>query len=310
MNESPNPGREKATTSQGQVGSVTGAKPQAKSVSKRWLYAVLILTFLFVLMPYLFWQATWFGRPLDDAQMAKAFADTKQPREAQHALSQVADRILSQEAAVRTSARSWYPQVVTLSSSSDEALRTTAAWVMGLDTAVPKFHTRLLALLGDPNPMVQRNAALSLVRFGDSSGHDIICSMLKPFRLPSPVAGKLIERLKPGDSVNPGTLVGRVQTPDGKSTEFRTNVPGDLVAWLVPDGSVVAAGEPVARLDPSPDMVWEGLRALYLIGRTEDGATVAPFARGIPGMPPNIAQQATLTLEAIHNRAGSNSVRP
>ena len=29
------------------------------------LFAILALTFLFVLMPFLFWQATWFGRPLD-----------------------------------------------------------------------------------------------------------------------------------------------------------------------------------------------------------------------------------------------------
>ena len=38
-------------------------------MKRRWLYLILAMTFFFVLMPFLFWQATWFGRPLDDAQL-------------------------------------------------------------------------------------------------------------------------------------------------------------------------------------------------------------------------------------------------
>jgi hypothetical protein len=310
MNETADPGREVAGAPQKAPGPAAGAKPPAKSVAKRWLYAVLILAFLFVIMPYLFWQATWFGRPLDDGQMAKAFADTKHPREAQHALSQIADRILSVNTATRASARNWYPQVVSMSSSSDEALRTTAAWVMGQDATAPEFHARLLAMLADANPMVQRNAALSLVRFGDPSGHDVISAMLKPYTMPVPAAGKLDERLKPGDSVNPGTLVGRIEGPGGASTEVRTNVPGTLVGWAVPNGTSVAAGQSVARLDPSSEVVWEALRALYLIGTSQDEAAVAPFARGVPDMPPNVAAQAKLTLTAIRDRAGAGPRNP
>ncbi len=242
--------------------------------------------------------------------MAKAFADTKHPREAQHALSQVADRILSVNANTRASARNWYLEVLTQSSSPDEALRTTAAWVMGQDTSAPEFHARLLVLLADANPMVQRNAALSLVRFGDPSGHDVISAMLKPYSMPAPAAGKLEERLKPGDSVNPGTLVGHVEGPGNKSIELRTNVPGTFAGWFVSDGANVDAGQPVARLDPSSDVVWEALRALYLIGTAQDEAAVVPFVRGVPDMPPNVAQQATLTLTAIRNRAGANPSNP
>src|SRR5579864_1166292 len=154
---------------------VNGATPEsAESVAtpkpgmkKRWLYLILAVMFLFVLMPYLIWQATWFGKPLNDKQMADAFADTDHPRNAQHALSQVADRMENPDPAVRVTAKPWYPQAITAASSSESALRSTAAWVMGKDPSVPEFHEALKKLLVDSDPMVQRNAALSLVRFGD-----------------------------------------------------------------------------------------------------------------------------------------------
>ena len=161
-----------------------------KPVARKWLYVMLGLTFSFVLMPYLLWQETWFGRPLNDAQMGKAFTNFVRPREAQHALSQVADRIMSPDPAVRESARKWYPEVLALSGSSSDELRLTAAWVMGQDNTEPRFHEALTRLLTDPNPVVQRNAAVQLVRFNDPAGHDIIVSMLKPYAMPAPAAGK------------------------------------------------------------------------------------------------------------------------
>ena len=121
------------------------AKPPMK---RRWLLIILALTFLFVLMPFLFWQATWFGRPLDDAQLQRALADTEHPREIQHALSQVADRIMAPEAATRASARPFYPQVIQISKNGGDELRLTAAWVMGQDNSVAEFHTQLHELVG------------------------------------------------------------------------------------------------------------------------------------------------------------------
>jgi hypothetical protein len=46
-------------------------------------------------------------------------------------------------------------------------------------------------------------------------------------------------------------------------------------------------------------MVWETLRALYLIGKKTDAPAVDRYARGIQAMPPQIQQQATLTAKAI-----------
>ncbi len=276
--------------------------PKAGRVPRLWLYLILALALLFVLMPFLFWQATWFGRPLSEAQIQENLADRQHPRKAQHALSQIADLILSRDPAVRASAQRWYPQVVALSSSSVDELRLTAAWVMGQDNAVPEFHQALLRLLADPHPMVQRNAALSLVRFGDAAGRGVILNMLEPYAVPSPRAGTLSQRLKVGDVVNPGTLLGRIQAGDQK-IEIRTPVPGMLDRWLVANGASISPAQPVAAIAPSAEMVWEALRALYLTGQPEDLTGVERYARGVRDMPESIRRQAELTVRAIRSRS-------
>jgi len=263
---------------------------------------MLALTFLFVLMPFLFWQATWFGRPLDDAQLEKSLADREHPREIQHALSQVADRILAPNPAVRDSARQFYPRVVQIAQSGQDELRLTAAWVMGQDNSVPDFHQQLLRLLRDPNPMVRRNAALALVRFGDASGLAEIRSMLQPSSVAAPQAGTLEKRLKPEEAINPGTLLGRIDSASAKS-ELRSQIPGTINHWLVADKSPVATGQPLLIVDPSADELWESLRALYLMGEAQDLPAVDSLARGASDVPPNVRQQAELTATAIRSRS-------
>lgn len=277
----------------------TDPKPQ-KSFGGRWTYGIVIMAFLFVLMPFLFWNATWFGRPLTDAQIAKSLADRSHPREIQHALTQIETRIEGRDASVRR----WYPDMVTLASDPVDEIRITDAWVMGQDNTSPEFHRALLNLLADPNPMVQRNAALSLVRFGDDSGHARVIAMLRPYAMPSPLAGTLETRLKPGDVVNPGTLVAHIESA-GQRREVRATVPGTLDRWLVPNGVAVSAGQPVLTLAPSESMVWEALRALYIVGRAEDLPDVDRFARGADGFTPQVAQQAQATSRAIHSRSTS-----
>jgi hypothetical protein len=279
-----------------------GARPAG--IRRRWLYLILAVAFLFVLMPFLFWQSTWFGRPLTDAQIERNLADREHPRKAQHALSQIADRMLSPNPVVRASARRWYPQVVAISTQGGDELRLTAAWVMGQDNTSPEFHRALLGLLADPRPMVQRNAALSLVRFGDAAGRAVIVNMLGLYAMQAPRTGVLAERLHPGDVVNPGTLLAWIQ--DGaQKVEIRSEVPGTLDRWLVNGGATVSAGQAVSLISPSSEMVWEALRGLYLIGRTEDLPIVEPYARGTTGMPDSIRQQAENTVRAIRARSGA-----
>ena len=270
---------------------------QKPSFGGRWTYAVLIVAVLFVSMPFLFWNATWFGRPLTDDQIAKAFQDRKHAREIQHALTQIEQRMEKNDPSVRR----WYPQLVNFASDPLPEIRVTDAWVMGQDTTAPEFHEALRKMLADADPMVERNAALSLVRFGDASGHAVIISMLAPFAVPAPSAGVLRQRLKPSETVNPGTMVAHVDM-NGASREVRTNVPGTIVNWTVSDKSTVAEGQTILLLAPSQEMVWEALRALFLIGQSDDISIIGPYARGEEGMPPQIQQQAKLAIEQIQSR--------
>jgi biotin carboxyl carrier protein len=192
--------------------------------------------------------------------------------------------------------------MVALSKDPVDEIRVTDAWVMGQDNTSQDFHAALLPMLNDPNPMVQRNAALSLVRFQDDSGHALIVSMLRPYVMGSPLAGVLAARLKPADIVNPGTLVAHIES-GGKSNEVRSQVPGTVERWLVSDGSTVTAGQPILSLAPNESMAWEALRALYLTGRPEDLPEVERFVRGNDGMSPQVAVQAQDTARAIGDRA-------
>ncbi len=288
----------------------TSAHPTAdsarppKSFGGRWALGIVVLTLAFVVMPFLFWNATWFGRPITDVQIAKALADRSHPREIQHVLSQFETRIERGD----TSVRKWYPQMVALSKDPIDEIRVTDAWVMGQDNTAPEFHQALRPMLQDPNPMVQRNAALSLVRFQDDSGHAQIVSMLQPYRMAAPQAGVLATRLKPGDIVNPGTLVAHIEAAGnresaGKSDEVRANVPGTVDHWLAKDGTTVSAGQPILALAPNESMAWEALRALFLTGRQEDLPYVNAFVRGADGMSPQLAAQAQATANKIHDRA-------
>src|ERR1700688_4381148 len=275
--------------------------PPKPGMAQKWLVAILVLTFAFVLMPFLLWYMTTFSRPLSDADIAAYFTDSIHPRRAQHALSQIADRIMSPNAAIRNSAKTWYPEVVKYSTGGSDELRVTAAWVMGQDNQSPEFHAALLKQLADVNPMVRRNAALSLVRFADPTGHALIAAMLTPYTVAAQRTGILSIRLKPGDVINPGTLLAHI-TIGNDVTEVRADVPGTIRQWILSDNAQVTTGEPLLLVDPSPEMVWESLRALYLIGQKEDLPAVNPYVRGAEEMPPQIQQQAALTAREISAR--------
>src|SRR5689334_14759682 len=164
---------------------------------------------------------------------------------------------------------------------------------MGQDHTYEPFHDALRKLLSDPSMMVRRNAALSLSNFHDDAARPELRAMLRPSTVTSPAAGSVRFRLKEGEYVNPGTLVGRVG-----DIEVRSSLPGEVRELRVPDGSQVKAGDALADLSSDKEHVWEALRALYTIGGREDLEDVQRYARGAPGMPGKVQQQATLTQQA------------
>jgi biotin carboxyl carrier protein len=246
-----------------------------------------------VALPFLFWYGTWFGRKLTDAEIETYLNDSSKPRHAQHALVQIGERMSRHDGRVRR----WYPRIVELSSSPIVELRQTAAWIMGQDRTYAPFHEVLLKLVQDRQPMVRRNAALSLATFGDPAARPELRAMLQRQVVPSPVAGTVRFRLKSGDYVNPGTLIARIG-----SVEVRSPLPGEVEELKQRDGASVSAGDALIELSADKEHAWEALRALLLVGDDGDLNDVQRYIRGVPGMPDRVQQQARITAQAIRSR--------
>jgi hypothetical protein len=104
----------------------TTAKPHHR-MSTRNRILFFATAWAIVLMPFLFWWSTWFGRTLTDSEMAKYLNDDAHPRKIQHALVQMGERMGRNDPAVKQ----WYPRVVQLAASPVSEVRNTDAWVMG-----------------------------------------------------------------------------------------------------------------------------------------------------------------------------------
>ena len=259
---------------------------------RRAYFLIALFALALVLFPFLFWYNTWFGRALTDADMDRYFADLDKPRHIQHALVQLGERMSHGQNATR-----WYPRVIAQSKSPGLEIRQTAAWIMGQDRGSQPFHDALLSLLRDPQPMVRRNAALSLAGFGDTAARPELVAMLRPYPVIAPRAGPLRYRLKPGDYLNPGTLLARI----GES-EVRSPVPGEVRALNVAEGATVKAGDGIADLAADGNHVKEALRALYIVGGAAELDDVERFTRPVPGMPEIVVRQARLTIQGIQSR--------
>ena len=267
--------------------------PRAHTRPGRRAYLLIALFALaLVLFPFLFWYSTWFGRKLSDSDLDAYFADASKPRHIQHALVQLGERLSHGRKAAR-----WYPKVIGQTASPNLEIRQTAAWIMGQDRAYPPFHEALLKLIHDPEPMVRRNAALSLAGFGDGAARGELVAMLHPYLVRAAAAGTVRYRLKLGDYVNPGTLLARVD-----EAEVRSPAPGEVRSLEHKEGDAVAPGDALAELSADKNHVWEALRALYVVGQAEDLEDVRRFTRPVPGLPESVARQAALTLQAIQAR--------
>src|SRR6266576_3734430 len=182
--------------------------------------ALFFLTaWLIVLMPFLFWWNTWFGRQLSDKQIGEFLNDEKHPRHIQHALVQLGEHMGRNDPGVKP----LYPELIRLAWHPVEEVRNTDAWVMGQDTSGTGFHEALLKMLEDSSPMVRGNAALSLVRFGDASGRAQIVALLQPATITSPQAGTITDTSSVGTITHQNGVVAKLQA-GGQTSEIRSPI--------------------------------------------------------------------------------------
>ncbi len=288
----------------------SSAKPASSphhKMSPRNRALLFVTAWLIVLMPFLFWWNTWFGRRLPDKQITEYLQDEKHPRHIQHALIQLGERMGRHDAA----AARWYPELTRLASHPVEEVRNTDAWVMGQDTSAPGFHETLLKMLQDPSPMVRGNAALSLVLFHDNSGRAQIVALLQPAIIVTPFAGRVTDSDKAGTAIHQGGLVAKIQVDPSveasqnelRAFELRSPISGRIHTLFAAPGSHVAAGAEVATIDPGDEQVWEALRALYLVGQVDDLPAIRPYQRELPEISDRVRQQALLTEKSIRERS-------
>jgi hypothetical protein len=300
---------ETASTPETPHESASAPKPK-RSMSRTQKILFFATGWLIVLMPFLFWWSTWFGRHLSDQQLTEYLRDDKKPRHIQHALVQMGERMAAQDKsrdnAGRDAVKQWYPDLLRLAAYPVEEVRNTDAWVMAQDTSGTGFHEALLKMLADSSPMVRGNAALSLVRFGDAAGRAQIVALLQPATINAPISGRVVDADRLGTAIHQGGLLAKLSVAgSSQRVEVRSPIPGRIRSVSQP-GANVAAGSEVAVVDPSTEQVWEALRALYLVGQADDLAAIRPYERNLPDIPDHVRQQAEETEKAIRTRAGIN----
>jgi hypothetical protein len=269
--------------------------------SNVWL---IIVAALFIIVPFLTWYLTWFGRSLSDEKITEYLADDQHPRNIQHALAQIEARMEKKDASVTK----FYPRIVELTKNSNTEVRKTVAWVMGQDNTSEDFHRALLSLLTDSEPLVRRNAALQLVRFADASGHrdaagrPELRAMLQPFEAKSPIAGTLVSILPVGSEVHAGSLLARIRDVSGNTQEFRAAVDGKITTPVVAkEGDTISANQTVAWLAPDHMTIVASLHALAYVGTVEE----LPLVNSVSQIDsrPEIATEASRTAKAIQSRS-------
>jgi biotin carboxyl carrier protein len=273
------------------------SKPKRPPMPRRTKILFYLVAWLIVLMPFLFWRGTWFGRPLTDAEITKYLHDDQKPRHIQQAQVQIGERINRGDHRIGQ----WSADLVRLATYPVEEIRNTDAWIMGQDNSNQQFHDTLLKMLSDTSPLVRGNAALALVRFGDATGRPQLVAMIKPLVVTSPASGRVTGVARAGEPANHGTVLVKLDS-HGQLVEVRAPISGHIRAIEAQPGADVAQGAQLAVLNPGDQQVWEALRALYVVGQTDDLPTIAPYKNPPREFTQRIAQQAAETEKAIQER--------
>ncbi|HEX8284554.1 MAG TPA: HEAT repeat domain-containing protein [Pyrinomonadaceae bacterium] len=286
-------------------GAADDATPAAAGATgtgrRRAPWPLAVVAVLFVVVPFLTWYWTWFGRSLSDEEIGRYLGEGK-PRHAQHALSQVVGRIEAGDA----NAGRWNAQVAALAASPSPDVRMTVAWVMGREHKSEEFRAALARLVEDPEPIVRRNAALALVSFGDPRCRPELLAMLRPVTINARTEGTAQTALTAGTPVKRESLLVRYDVRPNLVEEVRSPVPGRVEKAFVKEGDSWHAGAELFVIAPDREQVEDALLGLAHLGEAEDLPEVERYARGVEGAPDELKAKAARTAEAIRRRAGRN----
>ncbi|HEU4390446.1 MAG TPA: HEAT repeat domain-containing protein [Blastocatellia bacterium] len=284
-----------------QIDEINPVEPpeDGSGAKRRFPWAMLAVAAVFIVVPFISWYGTWFGRPLSDSKLEEYLNDEERPRHIQHALDQIVKRMEENDESVKK----WYGKIASLSSHRLPEIREWSAVAMGHDNRSDEFHNRLLALLKDDDPIVRRTAALWLVRFQDATGRPELVEMLKPYTLRAECSG-VVEVLagEEGAPAIKGAPLIRIKQDSGETAETRSPVDSRIETLIAADGSRVEAGAELMTLSPGIKQVENALLALSLVGQPEDIAYVQRYSQELPGMPERIRKQASSTADAIRTR--------
>jgi hypothetical protein len=273
--------------------------PKPLFPNRKYPWAILVVVLLFVLIPFFSWYGSWFGRPLSDSKIEEYLNGSARPRDTQHALSLIGNKIIEGDKSMQR----WYPMVIQASQNQSAEVRKIAAWTMGQDNQSEEFHKALLPLIKDPNAGVRHNAAVQLVRFNDASSRLELLAMLEATILKAESDGTVEFIIdEEGRAVAANSPLARLKHTDGQISEIRSPEAGRIETFVVPNQSAVKSGDKVIVLAPSVEQVREALKALFIVGQAEDIPSIQRYAGQVSGMSEAVQRQAIATLEAIRSR--------
>ena len=268
---------------------------------------------LCVLLPYCFWQGTWFGSQLSDREIAERLdlmpeggaskVEDKSLRHAQHAIEQISQRMRLARAGRGESPSQFYPAIVKLAAHPKRVIRESVAWVMQEDAKEASFAAPLSQLLQDEAPTVRRNAALGLARRGDKSALGELRAMLESFTIRAEHSGKIEAMLTSGQSVRQGGEIYRVATADGKIEILRSPLLiGEVTMCYVAEGAKLTKGQKVCDIAPSEQEVYYALVALAILGDKSDVERVRAWIEPRSGYTHRVREQAKRTTKSLESR--------
>jgi biotin carboxyl carrier protein len=253
------------------------------------------LLLLAVIVPFLAWYGSWFGRELTDSEITASLELDQEPRDIQHALLAVQSRLLAGD----STATRWRSQVIALKGIDQVQVRRMVAWVLGHDMD-DACRDALVGMLGDADLATRRNAAVALTKWQDERSRPILLAALQPIEIRAPRGGTLDLKVVEGDPVGLGRDMAIVETSGDVTISLRPPIDGRVLRLDKKDGESVTEGELLGALSPDPQSVLAALKGLYLVGRKEDADAVRPFANGaVQHMTDQVTQQAKLTLDRL-----------